>query len=308
MGRISRTVVCGAGAVGSAHAARLFDLDPEGVAVVAGGERLDRYRLEGITVNGRRYGFRLLPAGARGEPADLLLVAVKQHHLAAAIEEVRGCVGPATIVVSLLNGISSEGILGAAFGPEKVLHAFVVGTDAVREGTVTRYASIGRIVFGASSNDPADPRVAAVKGLFERAGIPHAVPADIVREQWWKFMLNVGVNQVSAVLGAPYGAFALPEVGALAREAMREVVALSAREGVPLSESDVERCFPILASLAPEGKTSMLQDVDAGRKTEVEIFAGAVVALGRKHGVPTPLNEALGRLIAARERMSLAPG
>jgi len=306
--RISRTVVCGAGAVGSAHAARLFDLDPEGVALVAGGDRLDRYRREGITVNGRRYGFHLLSAGERGPPADLLLVAVKQHHLAAAVEEVRGYVGPRTVVVSLLNGISSEGVLGAAFGSEKVLHAFVVGTDAVREGTVTRYGSIGRIVFGTASNDPADPRVAAVRDLLERAGIPHVVPEDILREQWWKFMLNVGVNQVSAVLGAPYGAFALPEVGDLARDAMREVVAVAAREGVALSEADVERCFPILASLAPEGKTSMLQDVDAGRKTEVEIFAGSVVALGRKHGVSTPLNEALGRLIAARERMSLAPG
>jgi 2-dehydropantoate 2-reductase len=294
--------------VGSAHAARLFDLDPGCVAVVAGGERLDRYRREGITVNGRRYGFRLLPAGARGEPADLLLVAVKQHHLAAAVEEVRGYVGPATIVVSLLNGISSEGILGDAFGADQVLHAFVVGTDAVREGTVTRYASIGRIVFGAASNDPADPRVAAVRELFERAGIPHVVPADILREQWWKFMLNVGVNQVSAVLGAPYGAFALPEVGDLARDAMREVVALAGREGVALGEPDIARCFPILASLAPDGKTSMLQDVDAGRKTEVEIFAGAVAALGRKHGLPTPVNDILGRLIAARERMSLVPG
>ncbi len=308
MKRLDRVLVCGAGAVGSTYAAKLFERDPTCVSLVAGGERRERLRREGVTVNGRRYDFQLLPAGETGPKADVLLVAVKQHHLAAAIEELRGYVGPDTIVLSLLNGISSEGQLAAAFGAEKVLHAYVVGTDFVREGVATRYTSIGRIVFGAASKDPGDARVAAVRALFEQGGIPHVVSPDILRELWWKFMLNVGVNQVSAVLRAPYGAFALPEVGALARDAMREVVALSAYEGVPLSEADVERCFPIFATLAPEGKTSMLQDVEAGRKTEVEIFSGAVVALGKKHGVATPVNGLLGRLITALERLSQRPG
>lgn len=296
--------MCGAGAVGSSYAAKLFEFDPASVWLLAGGERLARLRCEGVTVNGRRYDFQLLPAGESAPPADLLLVAVKQHHLVSALEEIRHSVGPDTLLLSLLNGISSEGILAKAFGPEKVLHAYVVGTDSVREGTATHYTSIGRIVFGAASRDATDARVAAVRELFERTGIPHVVSPDIVKELWWKFMLNVGVNQVSAVLRAPYGAFALPEVGELAKDAMREVVALSALEGVALSEDDVQRCFPIFASLAPEGKTSMLQDVEAGRKTEVELFSGAVVALGRKHGVATPVNELLGRLIAAIERIA----
>jgi 2-dehydropantoate 2-reductase len=116
-------------------------------------------------------------------------------------------------------------------------------------------------------------------------------------------MLNVGVNQVSALLRATYGDFAtVPEARELTRAAALEVVALSAREGVALSAADVDRIFPILAGLAPAGKTSMLQDVEAGRKTEVEIFAGAVVALGRRHGVPTPVNEVLGKLLIGLER------
>ena len=300
----ARFVLCGAGAVGSVYGSRLLALDPDGVAFVADEERLTRYSREGLFVNGRRQNFRLLPAGEVGPSADLLLVAVKQHHLAAAIEAVRGYVGPRTLILSLLNGISSEGILGAAFGSEKVLPAFVVATDFVREGRDTRFTSLGQIVFGAPSLDPADPRVLAVEDIFRGAGIPHKVSPDILREQWWKFMLNVGVNQVSAVLRATYGAFAVPEVAALARAAMREVIAVSACEGVPLSDEDVERCFPILASLAPEGMTSMLQDVEAGRKTEVEIFAGTVVSLGRAHGVPTPVNELLGQLISALERLA----
>lgn len=302
--RVERVVICGAGAVGSAYAALLHDLAPDRLAVVAGGERRARLLREGLTVNGRRFEVRCLAPGEPAPAADLLLVAVKQHHLPQAIEDVRAVVGDGTLVLSLLNGISSEAALAAAFGAEKVLPAFVVGNDVVREGTSTRYTRLGRLVFGASTNDPADPRVLAVRELLDRARIPYSVPADILREQWWKFMLNVGVNQVSAVLRATYRAFSLPEVQDLTRRAALEVVAISGHEGVRLAPEDVERIFPILATLGPDGKTSMLQDVEAGRKTEVEIFAGMVVELGRRHGVPTPVNELLGTQVRALEQIA----
>lgn len=143
MPAISRVLVCGAGAVGSAYAARLYELDPSGIALLVDGACLERLRREGVTVNERRYDFQLRAAGEAGPRAELVLVAVKQHHLAAAIEDLRGAVGPGTIILSLLNGIVSEGMLAEAFGAEAVLHSYVVGTDFVREGTVTRYRSIG---------------------------------------------------------------------------------------------------------------------------------------------------------------------
>jgi 2-dehydropantoate 2-reductase len=301
---LARVALCGAGAVGGSYAERLQDLDPALLTVVAGGERRRRLEAEGLTVNGRKVPVRCLSPGEPAPPADLLLVAVKQHHLAAAIEDCRGLVGPRTVVVSLLNGISSEAELARAFGAEKVLPAFVIGNDVLRDGTRIRFANIGRLVFGATSNDPADPRVVAVKALLDRAGIPCQVPADILREQWFKFMLNVGVNQVSAVLRAPFGALAGAELRELIRRAAAEVVAVSGPEGVALSPEDPDRIFPIMAGLDPAGKTSMLQDVEAGRKTEVEIFAGAVTALGRRHGVPTPVNDLLGLQLAALERLA----
>jgi 2-dehydropantoate 2-reductase len=307
--RIERVVICGAGAVGALYVPRLHDLAPGLVSILAGGARRERLLAEGLTVNGRRLDVPLVAPGEETAPADLLVVAVKQHHLGRAIEDAHGVVGPDTIILSLLNGITSEEILGRAFGPEKVLPAFVLGTDSVREGTRSLHSSIGHVYFGAPGNDPADPRVAAVRELFDRASIPCRVPPDILREQWFKFMLNVGVNQVSALTRAAYGAFeAVPEVRALTRAAALEVVALSGPAGVALAPEDVERIFPILAKLAPGGKCSMLQDVEAGRKTEVEIFAGAVVELGRRYGVPTPVNELLGKLLVALERAAgIAP-
>ena len=257
-------------------------------------------------MNGRRIPVRCLAPG-EPSPADLLLVAVKQHHLADAIEDVRGVVADGTLILSLLNGISSEAVLGAAFGSEKVLPAFVVGNDVVREGTRTRYTRLGKLVFGATTNDPADPRVVAVRGLLERARIPCAVPADILGEQWWKFMLNVGVNQVSAVLRAPYRAFALPEVQDLVRRAALEVVAVSRHEGVRLGPEDVERIFPILATLGPDGKTSMLQDVEAGRKTEVEISPGPWPRSAAGTGWPPPSTSCSARSSSRRSGWPAPP-
>ena len=300
-----RVVVCGAGAVGGLYASMLHALDPTCVRILADGERADRLRAQGIVVNGQRFDVRLLSPRQSGPPADLVLIAVKQHHLAAAVEALRPVVGPETIFLSLLNGISSEAVLGAAFGDANVLPAFVLGTDAVRTGQQITYGQTGKIVFGARSNDPADPRVVAVSALFKRAGIPHLIPADILREQHWKFMLNVGANQVSAVLRAPYGAFgAVPEVQALARAAALEAVLVARAEGVLLEPSDVEQIFPVLARLSPGGKTSMLQDVEAGRKTEVELFSGTVLALAQKHGLQAPVNALLNQQIVALERLS----
>jgi 2-dehydropantoate 2-reductase len=302
-GAIRSVAICGVGAVGSEYADLLHHLDPTLVTVVATGERRARLERDGLTVNGRHVAVRCIGPEGGGAPPDLLLVAVKHHHLARALEDLRGVIGHRTIVVSLLNGVTSEAILSTGLGTENVLHAFTLGNDVVREGSSTRYSSRGKLVLGAASNDPADPRVVAVKDLVERAGIPVVVPDDILREQWWKFVLNVGVNQVSAVLRVPYGAFQVPEVHELTRLAALEAVAVARSEGIHLGPEDVDRIFPILASLAPGGKTSMLQDVEAGRKTEVELFAGTVVELGQRHGVPTPVNATLGMMIRAIERM-----
>lgn len=301
---LRRVAIVGAGAVGAAYAERFDALDRDHLEVIAGGERRERLLASGLVVNGRRFAVRCV-APEEAAPADLLLFAVKQHHLAEAIADARGAVGPETIVLSLLNGISSEEELARAYGADHVLPAFVIGNDVVREGGSIRYTRLGKLVFGAPSNDPADPRVRAVAELLERAAIPYEVPADLRREQWWKWMINVAVNQVSALLRAPYGAFAtVPEVRSLARAAALEVAALAPREGVALGPEDVDRIFPVLATLAPDGKTSMLQDVEAGRKTEVDAFAGTVVALGKRHGVPTPVNELLGTALAALERLA----
>jgi 2-dehydropantoate 2-reductase len=115
-------------------------------------------------------------------------------------------------------------------------------------------------------------------------------------------MINVGINQASAVLGAPYAVFQTSkEARGLMESAMREVIGLAQKAGVNLSEADISGFDPFLARLNPQGKTSMLQDVEAGRKTEVEMFAGRVIALGKQYDIPVPVNQMLFDKIKAIE-------
>jgi 2-dehydropantoate 2-reductase len=116
----------------------------------------------------------------------------------------------------------------------------------------------------------------------------------MLHRQWGKFMLNVGVNQTIAVNRAQYGEV---QKNGPARNmmigAMREVITLSNKEGVSLTEADLDYWLNVLAKLSPTGKPSMAQDVEANRKTEVELFSGTVLKLGKKYGVSTPLNQEL---------------
>lgn len=304
MKTIQKVYISGLGAVGSAYASRLLDMSPDCIKVIADRERMKRYKEKGITINGKSYAFQYIHPEEEAAPADLILIAVKQHHLEKSIEDIRRFVGKDTIILSLLNGISSEEIVGKAHGMDKLLYSFCVGTDSVREGTDIHFKNIGKIVFGEKTNTEYSARVTAVKELFDRAAIPYSIPRDMLRELWWKFMFNVGVNQVSAVLKAPYGVFQeVEEARELMRLASREVVALSEKVGIGLNEGDIDKYMDVLMTLSPAGKTSMLQDVEAHRKTEVEIFSGTVRELGLKYGVATPFNDMLFRMIRTLEQI-----
>jgi len=291
---IKKVAIIGAGALGAAYAGLLFDMDSQSVAFVAAGERRERLMQQGLIVNGRRYDVPVITPEDSSPPADLVIVAVKYHHLDDAIREMKMRVGAETIIMSVMNGIDSEERIGAVYGMENVLYTVAVGIDALRDGDRVVYTNQGKIYFGEAANPALTDRVRKVQALFDKAGINYETPPDMLRILWWKFMINVGINQASAVLRAPYGVFQTSqEARQLMESAMREVVTLAGKLHISLSERDMSDFYPFLAALSPKGKTSMLQDVEAGRKTEVEMLAGKVMEMGRRYGVPTPVNQRL---------------
>jgi 2-dehydropantoate 2-reductase len=138
----------------------------------------------------------------------------------------------------------------------------------------------------------------AVKEFFERTNFPFDLPESIQKRMWGKFMMNVGLNQVCAVYDLPYGGV---QCDGEAREkmiaAMKEVQTLSKYEGVNLTDEDFKYWLDFNDSLTPGSMPSMRQDVISKRKTEVELFAGAVVEKGKKYNIPTPVNDELLREI-----------
>jgi 2-dehydropantoate 2-reductase len=299
---IKTVAIVGAGAMGAAYGAMLTEAGSFSPFFVASGERYQRLREHPLTVNGKTYAIAAVLPEEVEEPADLVLVALKHHHLPEALPAIAALVGPETTILSVMNGLESERIIGSVCGMEKMVYAIAVGIDAVREGNRYVYARPGKIIFGEGPAPGDGRRLVRLREALTRAAIPHETPADMMRVMWWKFMINVGINQASAVLRAPYGVFhSSPDARALMLLLMREVVALAGKVSIDLNDKDLDDWFAVLSTLAPGGKTSMLQDIEAGRKTEVEIFAGKVVALGAETGVATPANQVILHIIKAME-------
>jgi 2-dehydropantoate 2-reductase len=303
MQKIQRVAILGAGAIGSIFATKFFDTPGFSTVLIARDARLEALRREGILVNGKPYHIPALSPEEAVEPVDLILVALKHHHMQQAIPNLGKLVGESTVFVSAMNGLESEEYIGSLYGMHKVLYAITLKVDAVRTGNQVTYTRPGVLYFGEAQNSELSPKVRRVQEAFEQARIGYETPEDMLRMLWWKFMFNVGINQASAVMRASYGAFQTDsEAKTLMNELMGEVVALAEKMRVNLSGQDIQSWYPILNSLSPLGKTSMLQDIEAGRKTEVDVFGGTVIALGKQHGVPTPINQTVVRIIHALEQ------
>ena len=302
---ITDVALIGLGAVGAAYLTSVADNFPEcRIRVIAAGERAARLRAGGIVYNGRRYMFDVAEP-QDGTPAGLLFVSVKNGQLSEAAGQAAAFVGPDTVIISPLNGVTSERKLAERFGADNVVYSYAIKLDATRRGSETVCGNEGWIVFGDARNEPGrlSDNVLAVEEFFKRSHIEYEIPEDMIKSLWKKFMMNCGLNQTSAVLGFSYGLMQRSqEARSLMRSAMEEAAAAArAAAGVELGEAEIGEIFRTMDMLSPNGKTSMLQDVDARRVTEVDAFAETVASIAREHGFAAPVNELYLRLIRARE-------
>lgn len=291
----------GMGAVGSVYGKQLFKAYGDCFFTVADASRAKKISEAGISVNGEIFRPRVLSPEDGGQAADFMLVCVKNYQLEDSFAALRPFVGSHTVLLPILNGVTAAERLKAAFPESHVLSGISLGIDAQRLSSGVSYTNGGIIQFGRAGAASYAPEIRAAEECFRRSGIRAEFYADIDRIVWRKWMLNVGGNQVSALTRAPYGKFSAPHIQPMIRAAMEEVVAIAAARGINVSVADIGEIEKVLSTLAPEGKTSMLQDVEAGRKTEVDYFAGTVVAYGKESSVPTPVNAALHGLILGLE-------
>lgn len=289
--------IIGLGSLGAAYGSMAMDSNYE-ISFICDQDRKEKYQSIDFTVNGKGYQFHCTDDTT--EYFDLILITVKIQQLDSVLQRLSLYNTSDTIIISVINGITSESIISSALAEALVLHAYTVKTDGQRTGHDFSYSNRGRIVFGAmhtTLNSAADK----AETIFKAATIPHQKVDNIENKLWWKLMLNVGINQSSAILKSTYGQYQDPHVQAVASAAMQEVVNISKAAGVHLNPDDIQNSFSIFKSLNPNNKTSMLQDLEAGRQTEVNIFAGEIIALGKKYGIPTPINSLLYHSISYLE-------
>ncbi len=301
MREIKTVAIVGMGALGMLYGEQLQRVLAEGtVRFVMDEERYARHAQDVYSVNGHRQDF-FLQRAREAEPVDLVIVATKFGGLDAALAEMCPLVGKQTIIFSVLNGISSEEKIKECYGDDNLLYCVALGMDAVREGTALTYRHKGILKLGCLA-EKQRAGLQAVTALLDKAGIEYTVEEDIRHALWAKLLLNVGINQTCMVYATDYG-------GALANEqartdmfaAMHEVIAVAQAEGVGLTEADFEACVGVLRTLAGDGLPSMRQDALAHRKSEVELFAGTIIRLARKHGVAVPVNQRYYERILAME-------
>ena len=298
---VRSAALVGLGAIGILYAGKISERDSGCLRIVADAARLARYRADPPALNGRRLDLNYATPEEFGPPADLVLVAVKSTGLAAAVPALAPLLGPDTQILPLLNGITAQDVLAEAFGWPRVLYGFVYCSSAMRTGNSVVQDGGEKIVFGEATNAPPSPRVRAVAEFFDRLGIRHDMPADMRAAQWKKFILNVGINQAQALLRAPSREIQQnPEALRLARRLMDEAAAVGVALGIAGAADVPAWAEGVILGGAPENRTSMLQDVEAGRAPEIDLFAETVCRLGQQYGIPTPANEMVIRLLAPR--------
>ena len=299
---IERVAFIGRGAVGLLHASIMAEnLGPGAVEFVMDDGRFARHAGEVPRINGEPCTVPVVRASEAG-PVDLVILTVKATGLTQALDTMEPLVGPRTRVLSLLNGVTSEGVIARRFGWERIAPSITQGMDAVYIDGGLTYSHPGEIRLGAGPQT-ASGVVEDIDDVLTRGGIAHVVEADIRRRMWVKLMLNVGINQTCMVYGGTYGSAS--EAGGEQNRcfiaAMREALAVARAEGVDVTEADLAEMVALAASLDADGMPSMAQDRLARRKTEVELFAGTIIRLAEAHGILVPQNRWLYERIRAIE-------
>lgn len=287
---MDKVVICGLGAVGLTYASKLKDVCE--LKILVDETRLERFKKNPPLLNGKKVDLDyILPTASWN--ADLIIISTKASGLESAISYIKNFVGENTIIISLLNGISSEEKIASIYGNDKVIPAYFIGHSAVRTNNSVTQDGVGRIVFGKN---------ARLEKFFKEKNIDYEIPEDIIYSLWLKFTMNIFSNQTSAVLNLTFGDMKRSEkFKEFAKKLISEVRQIGEASGVKGLENLEKDAFIALSQMVDDGKTSMLQDILAGRKTEVDIFAGEIIERGQRFGIATPYNQTLYDLIKILE-------
>lgn len=297
---IKSVAVLGAGAVGSYVIWGMSRKKDIRLGVIAEGERAERLKKDGCRINDEVYRPEVWgPQEAKG--VDLLIVSLKYGSLPGALESIKTIVGEHTTVMSLMNGVDSEKLIAEQVGDDRVLRSLIkVASHKEENGYYFNPETTLGIIFGELAAPFDSERVQAIESLFADTGI-HFRSTEFIREEiWGKFRLNVCNNLPQAILGAGVGCYSdSTHMKVISDGLRRELEQIALAKGIDMSKmaGTSGRGSAVPAS----ARYSTLQDLDAGRHTEIDMFSGTLMRMGEELGIPTPYNEYTYHMIKALE-------
>ena len=309
-----RIVIAGAGAIGGYIGAKLAKVGAD-VVLFARGPHLQAMQTRGLRVTSADGDFEVRPH-VTGDlasigTADVVFLGVKAHGLTALAPALRPLFGPDTVVVSTQNGIpwwyfqnyggefdglhlervDPGGVIASSIEPRRVVGSLAYFATDIAEPGVIHHTEGNRISFGEPDGSKSE-RAKAIAEALIAAGFRCPVTARFRHEIWVKLLGNVAFNPISALTGGTLEELARhPDTSKVVREIMAETEAVARKLGIEMPISIDQRMAG--AEKVGAHKTSMLQDLEAGRPLELEAVVGAVVELGERLGVPMPSTRAV---------------
>ncbi len=299
-----RILVFGAGALGSYLGAKLsqkFD-----VTLYGREDKIIPIQGTGLRISGKtdlieepRTFFE--PGDLKSREFDLIILAVKSYDTDSAMSIIKEVVGDSSTVLSLQNGLDNEIRIAEVVGQERTLGGVTShGFTFIEPGHV-HHAGTGETVVGEMNGEETE-RIRKIASALSSVGIETGISKNIQSEIWTKGIVNAGINPLTALTRLQNGyLLKIPALERLLEITCRECMSVADAAGIALLNCDIIEKTKNVARLTSENKSSMLQDIEKGRRTEIDSINGKIVEVGKEHGVETPVNSALVSLIKGIE-------
>ncbi len=306
-----KVAVLGAGAMGSLFGGLLAEKGLNVILIDVWKDHIEAINKNGLIMDGHG-GNRVIKVKATNEPSklnivDAVIVMCKATVLEPALNSIKNIIGEKTAFMSFQNGIGHEAIIQNIVGKEKVLGGTTTqASNILGPGHIKNHASlpswIGEYEGGVSD------RVKEIADTFTEHGLEMIAAEDVKKRKWMKLFALTAIGPLSAIFDLNHTELYIDNKNqtisrTLGKEIILETRKIALAEGIDVSENECLFMFNKIVDSKQTNKSSMAFDILYKRKTEIDFISGEVSRLGKKHGIPTPLNDLMYKMIRIKEGM-----
>jgi 2-dehydropantoate 2-reductase len=296
-----RIAVVGAGGVGGYFGGRLRQAGAD-VSFIARGAHLDALRTSGLRILSPKGDIHLPQITATDDPAavgpvDVVMFAVKLYDAERALALIPRLLGPDTVVLPLQNGVEGLDLVTRAAGPRHAAGGTCYVSAVVAEPGVIRHTAMDQLIFG-EIDGSRSRRLEALLETCRATNFQATLSADITVDIWTKFTRLSVFSGLTAVTRSPIGVVVNdPDLFAMLKAAIGEALAVAHAKGIRVPDAIVDEVAQAYQALPPQAKSSMLEDLERGRRLELPWLSGAVTRIGAELGVPTPTHRFIATVL-----------